>query len=382
MKYEYNDIKKLQESINKNNLTIYGGIFSSHKNWIIKKLIDVLKETNNVIILNFNISNVRRFYTYQENIDYIASLLKPNVMNVIVIWEFTNCENWSNIINDIFKHNRTKVLAITSSDFSGYLSFVKNNKFCLNYNEIIYFPPSLRTFAEQDDRTLIELYIENGSTAWAQNYNKDNIVLLSELNISRLYSIFLIMTKVRNHFHLEIFFSFLVKNIDKKLTLDFIKNGLCENKYLNMKNIKTFWKYINLLQVLYILLPINSYCITRKQERFNSRFVCIDHMIFKYFLENQNLVFLTARNILITEFIKKGLKILLLEENNNEIGFFGITSKNKCLLFKYEKDNSLYTKLINQKHIEENDIYLIDKNIKKNELINLLKHLSKNNKIM
>lgn len=371
MKYINKEIEKLYKSISNNSLTIYGGIYSSSKVFVIKELISRVKQSFNVISLNFNIFNLTRYYSMKENIEHVENLLKPNVTNIIFIWEFTNCDEWYKILEHFIKYKRVKIFAITSSDFSGYLSFTKYNKFCLHYKEEIFFPPPFIEFLNYSPK-IISNYLDNGSVIWGNNNHKI-IELTNDLNITKLFNIFTILTKVRNHFHLEIFFSFLIRNIDKKLTLDFIKKTIITQTKLQMKNTKTFWKYINLLQVLYILIPLNSYCISRKQERFNSRYVCIDHMLFKKLDNVENEYFLIGRNILIMEFIKNNLKVLLIEENNEEIGFFGKLSNNKIVLFKYTNEqNASIKKLVNQKNIEESDTYIINKKITKYELEKLL----------
>lgn len=374
--------QELYKSIQNHEITIYSGVYTTNKIFIVKELIKHLNENDfNCIVLNFGILNLKRYYSADSNYEYIKKNLNSSKQNIIIIFEFTNCEEWISLIEKIQLTKNTKILVTTSINFSTFFAFSKIKQFRVLYNEIIYYPPTYLEFTEMNPNTSLEKYLENGSiTIHRGNENDDeNMAIISEINILRLFSIFLITTKVRNYFQLEMFFTFLIENIDQKLTLDFIKRNINKKKDLMIRNIKSLWKYINLLQALYIIVPINTYSLTRRQQKINSKFVCIDHMLFKNIHLPNKKKFLITRNIIINEFIKRGLEVLILENQKGlENGFIGISKRNTKYLFIYTKANDLLLEYIKKEGIDEENIHFIPNDIKNQDIEKILKMLSKN----
>lgn len=370
---------ELLKSIQNNDLTVYSGVFTTTKNYIVKEFIKEMSNEYNCIVLNFSILHLKRYYSSKSNYEYITKNLDDNKMNLIIIFEFTHCDDWITLIEKIQLTKNTKILATTSIDFSSYLSFSKIKQFRVLYNEIVYYPPTYSEFMTLNPKATIQNYLTNGSITIPKEdgeYNEENMAMLSELNILRLFNIFLITTKVRNYFHLEIFFSFLIKNMDQKLTLDFIRKNINKRTDLVLKNIKSFWKYINLLQSLYIILPIWSYSFSRRQKKMNSKFVCIDHMLFKNIKDSDRNLQLIFRNILLLEFVKRKNDILILEDQTGaEIGYLGITSRETKILMIFEK-TSLISEFIKREKIDEENIYFFPKKFTEEWIENFLKELT------
>lgn len=378
MKQVNKNVGKIVESLKNNSLVIFSGIYTMNKNYIMKKTIERLQETFNCIVLDFNILNLNRCYTINDSIAYVNKQIKNNTLNIVVILEFTNIENWNKLLESLLATNNIKVVGSTSFNFNNLLTQVKYKKFKVSYKEIMYYPPTYNEFFLESKNQSFTNYFNNGSIlVHDDSQNDDNMVaLISNLNLIRLFNIVLILTKIRNHYQLEIFFSFLIKNIDQKLTLEFIKNEINKETTLPMNNIKLCWKFMNMLQNLYIIIPISTYSTTRKQTRFNSRFVCADHMVFKVIDNVKNLNFKKARNIIITEFLKRKHEVNILEENQVEIGFFAYINESKKILIAYEKDSNTIKKFIEKESLGTSSIFYLDKNIEEKKLSQTLTKLT------
>lgn len=379
-------IGEIKKSLSSNFLTIFSGLYSANKDYIVKEFISTISKENNLITLNFSILNFNRFYTETENLDYVLSKIDNTKNNVVVIFEFTNLINWSEFIEKLSPINNLKVIATTSINFSAAMTFTKIKKFRLNFNEIQYLPPTYHEYCLGNDNANIDNYLKYGSLIVDKSHKNDDLIydLVYGINIIRLFSIFLILTKVRSHFQLEVFYNFLVQNIDQKLTIEFIKNNIKNYSGIMMNNGKTTWKYINLLQNLYILIPINSYCPIRKSYKSNSRFICVDHMMFRNVATKKNKKNLIIRNILISEFLKRKLDVFIIEDNKiNEPGFFVNISKLNKLLFIFDETSEVIKKFIDKEIIEEENIINVSKNITNKELeiiLNKIEERVKKNK--
>ena len=379
-------IDEIKKSLSSNFLTIFSGLYSANKDYIVKEFISTISKENNLITLNFSILNFNRFYTETENLDYVLSKIDNTKNNVVVIFEFTNLINWSEFIEKLSSINNLKVIATTSINFSAAMTFTKIKKFRLNFNEIQYLPPTYHEYCLGNDNANIDNYLKYGSLIVDKSHKNDDLIydLVYGINIIRLFSIFLILTKVRSHFQLEVFYNFLVQNIDQKLTIEFIKNNIKNYSGIMMNNGKTTWKYINLLQNLYILIPINSYCPIRKSYKSNSRFICVDHMMFRNVATKKNKKILIIRNILISEFLKRKLDVFIIEDNKiNEPGFFVNISKLNKLLFVFDETSEVIKKFIDKEIIEEENIINVSKNITNKELeiiLNKIEERVKKNK--
>ena len=379
-------IDEIKRSLSSNFLTIFSGLYSANKDYIVKEFISTISKENNLITLNFSILNFNRFYTETENLDYVLSKIDNTKNNVVVIFEFTNLINWSEFIEKLSSINNLKVIATTSINFSAAMTFTKIKKFRLNFNEIQYLPPTYHEYCLGNDNANIDNYLKYGSLRVDKSHKNDDLIydLVYGINIIRLFSIFLILTKVRSHFQLEVFYNFLVQNIDQKLTIEFIKNNIKNYSGIMMNNGKTTWKYINLLQNLYILIPINSYCPIRKSYKSNSRFICVDHMMFRNVATKKNKKNLIIRNILISEFLKRKLDVFIIEDNKiNEPGFFVNISKLNKLLFVFDETSEVIKKFIDKEIIEEENIINVSKNITNKELeiiLNKIEERVKKNK--
>lgn len=379
-------IDEIKKSLSSNFLTIFSGLYSANKDYIVKEFISTISKENNLITLNFSILNFNRFYTETENLDYVLSKIDNTKNNVVVIFEFTNLINWSEFIEKLSSINNLKVIATTSINFSAAMTFTKIKKFRLNFNEIQYLPPTYHEYCLGNDNANIDNYLKYGSLIVDKSHKNDDLIydLVYGINIIRLFSIFLILTKVRSHFQLEVFYNFLVQNIDQKLTIEFIKNNIKNYSGIMMNNGKTTWKYINLLQNLYILIPINSYCPIRKSYKSNSRFICVDHMMFRNVATKKNKKNLIIRNILISEFLKRKLDVFIIEDNKiNEPGFFVNISKLNKLLFIFDETSEVIKKFIDKEIIEEENIINVSKNITNKELeiiLNKIEERVKKNK--
>ena len=379
-------IDEIKRSLSSNFLTIFSGLYSANKDYIVKEFISTISKENNLITLNFSILNFNRFYTETENLDYVLSKIDNTKNNVVVIFEFTNLINWSEFIEKLSSINNLKVIATTSINFSAAMTFTKIKKFRLNFNEIQYLPPTYHEYCLGNDNANIDNYLKYGSLIVDKSHKNDDLIydLVYGINIIRLFSIFLILTKVRSHFQLEVFYNFLVQNIDQKLTIEFIKNNIKNYSGIMMNNGKTTWKYINLLQNLYILIPINSYCPIRKSYKSNSRFICVDHMMFRNVATKKNKKNLIIRNILISEFLKRKLDVFIIEDNKiNEPGFFVNISKLNKLLFVFDETSEVIKKFIDKEIIEEENIINVSKNITNKELeiiLNKIEERVKKNK--
>lgn len=379
-------IDEIKKSLSSNFLTIFSGLYSANKDYIVKEFISTISKENNLITLNFSILNFNRFYTETENLDYVLSKIDNTKNNVVVIFEFTNLINWSEFIEKLSSINNLKVIATTSINFSAAMTFTKIKKFRLNFNEIQYLPPTYHEYCLGNDNANIDNYLKYGSLIVDKSHKNDDLIydLVYGINIIRLFSIFLILTKVRSHFQLEVFYNFLVQNIDQKLTIEFIKNNIKNYSGIMMNNGKTTWKYINLLQNLYILIPINSYCPIRKSYKSNSRFICVDHMMFRNVATKKNKKNLIIRNILISEFLKRKLDVFIIEDNKiNEPGFFVNISKLNKLLFVFDETSEVIKKFIDKEIIEEENIINVSKNITNKELeiiLNKIEERVKKNK--
>lgn len=337
MKQTLKEINNLKKSIKENVFTIYSGIHTINKDEIIFKLIEEIKKERECVVLDFSILNWNRKYESSENIKILKNLIKPNEETIIFIIEFTNCEEWIKIIDFIIKkYNYVKVFCSTSFNFSSTVSFSRNFSFKYLFNEIKYLPATINEYFEECPNSNLINYIENGSLIYKdKNINKDKLKLISNLNLSRLFNIFLVLTKVRNHFYIEIFFKFLLENLDKKLTIDFVKKNISSSTKMKIKNSKIFWKYINLLLDLYILVPVNTISTNSKSLRIQSKFVCVDHMLFNAIKDLKNKYFLIGRNIFINEFLKRDLKVFTVEKEGEEIGISATLFNGKKIIISY-----------------------------------------------
>lgn len=381
MKHSAKQISQLKKSIKElGKLSIYTGIHTINKLEIINQTIEEIKSEKEVIVLDFSIMNLNRKYESSENIEYLKDQIKPNSETVIFILEFTNCENWNRLIDFIINnYKHVKIFCSTSCNFSSVISFSKMSGFKYIYNEIKYEPPTLSEYFEECLNPSYENYIENGSLIYKDAISFEKISLISQINLCMLFNIFFVLTKVRNHFYIEIFFKFLLENLDKKLTIDFIKKNISKSTKLRIRNSKIFWKYINLLLDLYILVPVNTISTNSKSIRIQSKFICIDHMLFNQIPNTKNKYFLIGRNIFISEFIKKKLEILTIENNGEEIGIAGALLNGKKIIFSYSPSHDdLIIKTMVGQHNDEYELIHFKKSISKKELISILDTTIKN----
>ncbi|RXY97003.1 ATP-binding protein [Malacoplasma penetrans] len=381
MKHTSKQISLLKKSIKEDGtLTIYTGIYTINKQEIIKQTIEEVKKEKEVVVLDFSIMNLNRKYEGSENIQYLKEQVKPNNETVIFILEFTNCENWNKLIDFIINnYKNAKIFCSTSCNFSSVISFSKMSSFKYVYNEIKYEPPTMTEYFEECLNSSYDNYIENGSLIYKDEISFEKLSLISEINLCRLFNIFFVLTKVRNHFYIEIFFKFLLENLDKKLTIDFIKKNISKSTKLKIRNSKIFWKYINLLLDLYILIPVNTISTNSKSIRIQSKFICVDHMLFNQIPNAKNKYFLIGRNIFISEFIKKKLDILTIENNGEEIGIAGKLVNGKKIIFSYSQSNDdLIIKTIIGQQTDEYELINFKKSITKKELITILDTTIKN----
>lgn len=381
MKHTNKQISLLKKSIKEEGtLTIYTGIYTINKQEIIKQTIEEIKKEKEVVVLDFSIMNLNRKYEGSENIQYLKEQVKPNNETVIFILEFTNCENWNKLIDFIINnYKNAKIFCSTSCNFSSVISFSKMSSFKYVYNEIKYEPPTMTEYFDECLNSSYDNYIENGSLIYKDEISFEKLSLISEINLCRLFNIFFVLTKVRNHFYIEIFFKFLLENLDKKLTIDFIKKNISKSTKLKIRNSKIFWKYINLLLDLYILIPVNTISTNSKSIRIQSKFICVDHMLFNQIPNAKNKYFLIGRNIFISEFIKKKLEILTIENNGEEIGIAAKLINGKKIIFSYSQSNDdLIIKTIIGQQSDEYELIHFKKSISKKELISILETTIKN----
>ncbi|MCF0217430.1 MAG: AAA family ATPase [Malacoplasma sp.] len=380
------EIRKLKKSINENGLTIYSGICCVNKTEIINSLIEECKKEINCIVLDFSILNYNRKYEISENIELIKEQIKPHSNSLIFILEFTNCEGWIEIINFVCNTlKNVKLFCSTSCSFSSLTSLSKAYTIKHQFNELVYYPPTVSQYFEECYEANCETYIKYGSTIYRSADEYKKIELTNQIDFFKLLSMFLILTKVRNHFYIEVFMKFLLENLDKKLTIDFTKRNIGKSTKLHIKNTKIFWKYKNLLLDLFILIPIKTITISTKTKakntRLQSKFICIDHMLINKLENVSNKTFLIGRNIFISEFLKRNLEVFAIEKNDEEIGLVGTLFNGKKIIFSYNpsNDDEIIHYAVGHQLKDEFDLVHFKKRISQKELANILENFVKNN---
>lgn len=328
-----NYINKISKFIDSEQIKIITGIRRSGKSFILKLLIDELKNRNiseeQIIYINFESLEFMDLLSYEKLYKYIKEKQIKKKM-YLFFDEIQEVQGWERAINsmrvdfncDIYiTGSNSKLL---SGELATYIAgrYVQFEILPLSYKEYLEFIE--KNNIKINKNKLFERYMINGGfpTIYTTTNPEENInTIIKDIYTSIILKDIVTRNKIRNIALLEKILKFIFENIGNTFSAKKVSDYL---KSQNRKiDIETIYNYIKYLEEAYIIYRVPRYDLKGKEvlqtnEKFYASDIGLKTQVFGFKDEDIPEI---LENIVFLELLRRNYKVYVGKKDNLEIDF-------------------------------------------------------------
>ncbi len=297
-------------------------ILQEFKEYLLKNGVD----KKNIIFINLDDKSNKYLLDSDELHNYILSNIDLNKKNYIFLDEVQNVAEFEKCINSLFLRKNLDIYITGSNSYmlSGELATYLTGRYIQIHILPLSFKEYLSYYGENDELKKYNDYITYGGFPYLINLdnNKDKIEYLDSIYNTVIMKDVINRKKVNDPMMLESICRFLFDSIGSSVSTKKISDTLASNGRKN--SVHTVEEYLNALLESYILYKVNRYDIKGKellktQEKYYLSDIGLrTYLLGKSFDKDLGHI---LENIIFLELKRRGFKIYIGKDNDNEIDF-------------------------------------------------------------
>jgi len=328
--YREQYINKLLALKDKNIIKVLTGIRRSGKSTILQEykqhLIDNGVSEENIVFLNLDDKNYRHLLDADVLHDYILDNVDLLKKNYIFLDEIQNVYEFEKCIDSLFLRKNLDIYITGSNSYmlSGELATYLTGRYIQIHVLPLSFKEYLSYYGESDELKKYNDYITYGAFPYLINLdnNKDKMDYLDSIYNTVIMKDVIHRKKVNDPMMLESICRFLFDSIGSNISTKKISDTLASNGRKN--SVHTIEEYLNALLESYILYKVNRFDIKGKELlKTQEKYYLSDIGLRTYLLGNsfgKDLGHI-LENIIFLELKRRGYKIYVGKDNDNEVDF-------------------------------------------------------------
>lgn len=328
--YREQYVNKLISLKDKKIIKVLTGIRRSGKSTILESFKDYLLENGvdkeNIIFINFDDKNYKHLLNSDELHDYILANVDLNKKNYIFLDEIQNVSEFEKCIDSLFLRDNLDIYITGSNSYmlSGELATYLTGRYIQIHVLPLSFKEYLSYYGENDELKKYNDYVTYGGFPYLINLdnNKDKVEYLDSVYNTVIMKDVINRKKVTDPMMLESICRFLFDSIGSSISTKKISDTLASNGRKN--SVHTIEEYLNALLESYILYKVNRFDIKGKELlKTQEKYYLSDIGLRTYLLGNSlgkdlGHIF---ENIIFLELKRRGYRIYIGKDNDNEIDF-------------------------------------------------------------
>lgn len=328
--YRKQYINKLISLKDKNIIKVITGIRRSGKSTILQEFKNYLLKNGvdkkNIIFINLDDKSYRHLLNSDHLHDYILSNVDINKKNYIFLDEIQNVFQFEKCIDSLFLRENLDIYITGSNSYmlSGELATYLTGRYIQIHVLPLSFKEYLSYYGENDELKKYNDYITYGGFPYLINLdnNKDKIEYLDSIYNTIIMKDVISRKKVNDPMMLESICRFLFDSIGSSISTKKISDTLASSGRKN--SVHTVEEYLNALLESYILYKVSRYDIKGKELlKTQKKYYLSDVGLRTYLLGNLSGKDLghIFENIIFLELKRRGYKVYIGKDNDNEIDF-------------------------------------------------------------
>ena len=328
--YREKYINKLISLRNKKIIKVLTGIRRAGKSTILQDFREYLIEngvdSKNIIFINLDDKNHRNLLDADVLHDYILENIDSKKQNYVFLDEIQNVPEFERCIDSLFLRDNLDIYITGSNSYmlSGELATYLTGRYIQIHVLPLSFKEYLSFYGEVDELKKYNDYVIYGGFPYLINLdnNKDKIDYLDSIYNTVIMKDVINRKKVNDPMMLESICRFLFDSIGSSVSTKKISDTLASNGRKN--SVHTIEEYMNALLESYILYKVNRFDIKGKELlKTQEKYYLSDIGLRTYLLGNSLNKDLghIFENIIFLELKRRGYKIYIGKDNENEVDF-------------------------------------------------------------
>ena len=328
--YREKYINKLISLRNKKIIKVLTGIRRAGKSTILQDFREYLIEngvdSKNIIFINLDDKNHRNLLDADVLHDYILENIDSKKQNYVFLDEIQNVPEFERCIDSLFLRDNLDIYITGSNSYmlSGELATYLTGRYIQIHVLPLSFKEYLSFYGEVDELKKYNDYVTYGGFPYLINLdnNKDKIDYLDSIYNTVIMKDVINRKKVNDPMMLESICRFLFDSIGSSVSTKKISDTLASNGRKN--SVHTVEEYMNALLESYILYKVNRFDIKGKELlKTQEKYYLSDIGLRTYLLGNSLNKDLghIFENIIFLELKRRGYKIYIGKDNENEVDF-------------------------------------------------------------
>lgn len=328
--YREQYINKLISLKDKKIIKVLTGIRRSGKSTILQEFKEYLKSQGvldkNILFINLDDINNKHLLDPNELHNHILSNIDLKEKNYVFLDEIQNVPEFQKCINSLFLRDNIDLYITGSNSYmlSGELATYLTGRYIQIHILPLSFKEYISYYGEQDELKKYNDYITYGGFPYLINLdnNKEKLEYLDSIYNTIIMKDVINRKKVSDPLMLESICRFLFDSIGSSISTKKISDTLASNGRKN--SVHTVEEYLNALLESYILYKVNRFDIKGKellktQEKYYLSDVGLrTYLLGKSLGKDLGHIF---ENIIFLELKRKGYKIYIGKDSDNEIDF-------------------------------------------------------------
>lgn len=320
-------LNKLIDVIGTPDIKVITGIRRCGKSKLLEEFNNYISSDrgNNIIHINFNLSEYENLKDYKALIEYVESKYIKNANNFLLIDEIQMCEGFEKAINGFHAEEKFDIYITGSNAF--LMSSDLATLFTGRTFEIEVYPFSFKEYNDyykpQDIQIAFENYVKEGGMAGAYLYNDDNnkFKYLKDIFNTLIIRDIKQKYKIKNTDIMQNLTYYLMDNISNLTSSNNITN------FLKSKNIsitdKTISNYIDYLCNAFAFYKTKRFDIKgKKYLSTQDKYYLADHAFRYAILGTNNMDYgRVYENIVAVELLRRGYEVYVGTLYNKEVDF-------------------------------------------------------------
>ncbi len=297
-------------------------ILQDFKEYLLKNGVD----EKNIIFINLDDKNYRHLLDSDILHDYILSNVDLDKKNYIFLDEIQNVKEFEKCINSLFLRENLDIYITGSNSYmlSGELATYLTGRYIQIHVLPLSFKEYLSYYGESDELKKYNDYVTYGGFPYLINLdnNKDKMEYLDSIYNTVIMKDVINRKKVNDPMMLESICRFIFDSIGSSISTKKISDTLASNGRKN--SVHTVEEYLNALLESYILYKVNRFDIKgRELLKTQEKYYLSDVGLRTYLLGNSSGKDLghIFENIIFLELKRRGYKIYIGKDNENEVDF-------------------------------------------------------------
>ena len=328
--YREKYINKLISLRNKKIIKVLTGIRRAGKSTILQDFREYLivndVDSKNIIFINLDDKNHRNLLDADVLHDYILENIDSKKQNYVFLDEIQNVPEFERCIDSLFLRDNLDIYITGSNSYmlSGELATYLTGRYIQIHVLPLSFKEYLSFYGEVDELKKYNDYVTYGGFPYLINLdnNKDKIDYLDSIYNTVIMKDVINRKKVNDPMMLESICRFLFDSIGSSVSTKKISDTLASNGRKN--SVHTIEEYMNALLESYILYKVNRFDIKGKELlKTQEKYYLSDIGLRTYLLGNSLNKDLghIFENIIFLELKRRGYKIYIGKDNENEVDF-------------------------------------------------------------